>query len=413
MRRLITFLTMALLLAGLAMAYSGDVTISGLSAEGNSTNLSTTVQGAAIATSGDSANYTLDAEAYAHDAEKDIYVAPPPSNDDGPSGSSGSSSSTSFFPSGSASPEATPGVSVSFSSLVSTENDSLIIDSPRADDSFSELNVTLRREMQNVHFRVVESLGTAQRSELSSFTGEVYKLLDIEHDDIPSEDIQRIRLSFKVEKEWVENRNLEPGNVTLFRYDGFSWNGLVTRLERTDATYYYFNADSPGLSTYAVGAKSAPAAQPEEENATAVASPASPAEADNTTAGVMENQDDPWSDYEEPKNLGWLWGVVAVVIIGAAVTFIILRKKGSPEKKDPPVAVAENTPAAEPETEAKADAVLFNNDDERVLTDFIRALQEKGVDVKTFKPKLVAKGWSEEQVEHCLKSIQPGNDAPK
>ncbi|MBP1909264.1 Ig-like domain-containing protein [Methanolobus bombayensis] len=59
-------------------------------------------------------------------------------------------------------------------------------------------------------------------------------------------------ITFKVQKQWLEENNAEPSSVKLYRYSGGSWNQLTTSRIGADAKNYYFKAYSPGFSPFAI-----------------------------------------------------------------------------------------------------------------------------------------------------------------
>lgn len=59
-------------------------------------------------------------------------------------------------------------------------------------------------------------------------------------------------VSFKVSKQWLEDNNAEPESVKLYRYSGGSWSELKTSRIGTDVNNYYFKAQTPGFSPFAI-----------------------------------------------------------------------------------------------------------------------------------------------------------------
>ena len=65
---------------------------------------------------------------------------------------------------------------------------------------------------------------------------------------------------FKVDKTWVTSNNLDSSKVKLHRYVSGSWQALETTLESEDSIRYYYSAETPGFSYFAIAGE---AAQPE------------------------------------------------------------------------------------------------------------------------------------------------------
>jgi PGF-pre-PGF domain-containing protein len=65
-------------------------------------------------------------------------------------------------------------------------------------------------------------------------------------------------IDFRVEKSWIQNKNIDKSLVTLDRYSDNKWDQLPTTLFGEDDTYYYYTAKTPGFSPFAIIGKSAP-----------------------------------------------------------------------------------------------------------------------------------------------------------
>ncbi|MEE8402955.1 MAG: PGF-pre-PGF domain-containing protein, partial [Candidatus Hydrothermarchaeaceae archaeon] len=79
---------------------------------------------------------------------------------------------------------------------------------------------------------------------------EVFKYIDVSPSYIKSEDIQRVKISFKVEKTWIAKNNIDT--VVLNRFSEDRWNALTTAKESEDGQYVYYSAESPGLSVFGI-----------------------------------------------------------------------------------------------------------------------------------------------------------------
>ena len=59
-------------------------------------------------------------------------------------------------------------------------------------------------------------------------------------------------VGFKVEKMWIENNNIEESSIKLNRYHGDTWTTLSTAKTDEDASYVYFESQTPGFSPFAI-----------------------------------------------------------------------------------------------------------------------------------------------------------------
>ena len=86
----------------------------------------------------------------------------------------------------------------------------------------------------------------------------VYKNLNVlvgDNNWATSSNIANPIIGFKVETTWISENNIDGSTIKLHRYNGGKWNSLVTTQTSQDADYLYFEAETPGLSPFAVTGK--------------------------------------------------------------------------------------------------------------------------------------------------------------
>jgi PGF-pre-PGF domain-containing protein len=87
---------------------------------------------------------------------------------------------------------------------------------------------------------------------------EVYKYLNIWVGDSgfgTSKNIENAVVCFKVEKSWIQDKNIDRSSITLNRYSDKKWNSLPTSLSGEDDKFLYFTAKTPGFSPFALTGK--------------------------------------------------------------------------------------------------------------------------------------------------------------
>jgi len=87
---------------------------------------------------------------------------------------------------------------------------------------------------------------------------EVYKFLNIwvGNSGYGTENsIENAVVCFKVEKYWLQNKNIDQSSITLNRYNDTKWNPLSINLSGEDDEYLYFTAETPGFSPFAITGK--------------------------------------------------------------------------------------------------------------------------------------------------------------
>ncbi|WP_440947971.1 PGF-pre-PGF domain-containing protein [Methanosarcina sp. T3] len=85
--------------------------------------------------------------------------------------------------------------------------------------------------------------------------GEVYRHFNIWAGNsgfASPENIQNPSVSFRVEKDWISEKRIEPASVSLYRYSDSNWTELPSRITGEDEAFFYFESETPGFATFAV-----------------------------------------------------------------------------------------------------------------------------------------------------------------
>ncbi|MHC1575801.1 MAG: PGF-pre-PGF domain-containing protein, partial [Methanosarcinaceae archaeon] len=125
------------------------------------------------------------------------------------------------------------------------------------------------------------------------------------------DDLKNSTIHFKVEKKWVSENGGDKDRVVLMRFHDI-WEILKTTFEGEDGDYYYFNAITPGFSTFAIGMAD-----------TAVVEDTKPV----TQPDVIPDADVPEEEVEEKESSGILGFVVIIGILGIIVAILVRRNK--------------------------------------------------------------------------------------
>ncbi len=82
--------------------------------------------------------------------------------------------------------------------------------------------------------------------------GKNYGYFNISGENIEDKDIEKATIQFKVEKSWIGENNIDVNTIKLSRYSEGKWSAIATVRVDEDGTYFYFEAESPGFSTFAI-----------------------------------------------------------------------------------------------------------------------------------------------------------------
>ncbi len=85
-------------------------------------------------------------------------------------------------------------------------------------------------------------------------SGKAYKSFSVNFKKLNNSFITNATMAFTVNKTWLEEQNGTSDNIRLFRQNSLTkmWEILPTFFTREDVLFYYFNALTPGFSTFVV-----------------------------------------------------------------------------------------------------------------------------------------------------------------
>lgn len=120
----------------------------------------------------------------------------------------------------------------------------------------TEVNVEVKNAVTNAQLTITKT-DTAPANVAIAAPGIVYAYFNIEKINVADANVNNVTIKFKVEKSWITDNNIDVGTITLNRYVNGTWIPLTTKLVSSNG-YYYFEAESPGLSVFAVSAQQKP-----------------------------------------------------------------------------------------------------------------------------------------------------------
>jgi PGF-pre-PGF domain-containing protein len=123
----------------------------------------------------------------------------------------------------------------------------------------------------------------------------LYTYIDFRLRNIADENIERIAIKFKVEKSWLQEKNVDPLTIRLYRYHANEWRPLPTDKIGESATAFHYLAESPGFSPFAI---------------------------------VGQEKEEPVKPILDLRILG----IVSAIIVAIVVLVMVWRKKASEEE---------------------------------------------------------------------------------
>ncbi|TQD26130.1 S-layer protein domain-containing protein [Methanolobus vulcani] len=131
-----------------------------------------------------------------------------------------------------------------------------------------------------------------------------------------SDNIANPVIGFKVEKEWIEDNEIDVDTIKLCRYSNGEWNYLDNQKTGEDDKYLHFEASTPGFSPFAIVGNSV------EKTVEEVELKATKSTIDDT----FDENEVPAEQISKPKN--WIAiGSLSILLIGGIVGYSIFRKR--------------------------------------------------------------------------------------
>lgn len=115
---------------------------------------------------------------------------------------------------------------------------------------FTEITITVRNKVNFVYIKITKL--DARPSEITDIPGKVYHYINIVKDEIEDDDISSAEIRFKVEKSWLSDNVVNELNIVLNRYGDGAWSELPTTKLSEDDDYVYYEAETTGLSYFAI-----------------------------------------------------------------------------------------------------------------------------------------------------------------
>jgi len=150
----------------------------------------------------------------------------------------------------------TPALTVDIPSITTDENATIEFENT----AITGMTIVVGENVENVRITVQQL--TDKPTEIAiGAPGVTYTYLNIVSENITDADIEIVLINFKVEKAWITAENVDPDSIVMLRWDSVAevWVSLPTTRIGEDNTYYYYQAESPGLSIFGIGYALAPA----------------------------------------------------------------------------------------------------------------------------------------------------------
>ncbi len=120
-----------------------------------------------------------------------------------------------------------------------------------------KVTITVKENVENVEVTVE----VFKDVEVPAPPGVAYSYENITINITP-DSIESLLIKFRVSKSWVAQNDIDESMIKMFKFSDDQWQELLTELVGTDANYLYFEAETQGLSLFAITGKTGEKAAP-------------------------------------------------------------------------------------------------------------------------------------------------------
>ncbi|MCX6709952.1 MAG: PGF-pre-PGF domain-containing protein [Candidatus Woesearchaeota archaeon] len=184
----------------------------------------------------------------------------------------------------------------------------------------TEIDVNVNANKKDIKLIVSETSKPALATiAISSKDGGIFKYIKITKVGLLDSEITNVKIKFKIPKSWLLTNNIDPSTITLKHLITLTWEDLSTTQISSDSNYYYFEATSLSLSTFAIVGRKMAAVTP-----TPVPTPA-PQEtpAPEETPAVIEEE----SVKKPVSSLLIFVLIIAIIALLVVMVYLTLTKK--------------------------------------------------------------------------------------
>ncbi len=253
---------------------------------------------------------------------------------------------------------------------------------------------------------------------LKAYSQPVYEYLQVDKTGISNKDISSVSLLFKVPLKWILDQGLDEDSISLFRYTT-SWEEIPTRKTGKDLIDAYYEADTDGLSLFAISAR-------EPVTTAAAVTKAAGQQAVGNSASQKASSSDPQNNtgkspaVEQPTQVqdagsSYLWLIILICVLvvgGGSAGFYVYKSHRHPQQNSFAESQKQPTRQAAGEEHSVSESALppaaaspviekepleEYPDDE--LAQYITNSLKAGQELETIKDALLGSGYAEEDIK--------------
>ncbi|MBP1908507.1 PGF-pre-PGF domain-containing protein [Methanolobus bombayensis] len=143
------------------------------------------------------------------------------------------------------------------------------------------------------------------------------------------DNVENLLITFKVERSWLEENNIEESTVNLYRYSDVSWNPLPTSVVEEDDEFIYFEASTPGFSPFAIGSEEVEKAEVLDSVKENILKSVNDARSEETTAEETTAEETTAEETEFTNSSASILGMLGGFFLLLVFVFVMYNKRQS------------------------------------------------------------------------------------
>jgi len=189
----------------------------------------------------------------------------------------------------------------------------------------TEFSLSIKKSSSNVMVKI-KKLGS--RPDVVPEIKNVYSYLEIEKTNLQEENINIIKIKFKVSKKWLNEKGIAREEIVLNHYKNNKWNELPTIIKGEDSEFVYYEAETSSLSYFAIAQTSKPTTPTTTTTPTTpTPTPAQSPTPSETPVQTPRETQTPVKEKIEISNRTSLLILVVLIVVLLLLTYLIYRKK--------------------------------------------------------------------------------------
>ncbi|MGC9031880.1 MAG: PGF-pre-PGF domain-containing protein, partial [Candidatus Woesearchaeota archaeon] len=206
------------------------------------------------------------------------------------------------------------------------ENSEKTFNVANKDIDVTEFSLSIKKASSNVMIKI-KKLGS--KPSIVPELKNAYSYLEIEKTNLQEDNINRIKIKFKVSKKWLNEKGIAKQDITLNHYKNNKWNELPTTIKSEDSEFVYYEAETSSLSYFAIAQTSKPTMPTTTPTPTVTPTQIptqTPTPTETPEQTPMKTQT-PVKEGEKLSDKTSLLILVVLIVVLLLLTYLIYRKK--------------------------------------------------------------------------------------